>query len=87
MTNKDIRTKLDEKFRTVSLSKGTWTVKESYYWGMFKPGDHLFPLVQEMFPTARLVQYGNHSHGFVGGAKSGSAQDSYFWAKFTFPKE
>lgn len=73
--------------RLVSKSKGIFTVKNSYYWGMFSDGEtKLADFIKSKLPNAQIIDKGNHYHDFVGGAKSGSAQDSYFWVKFTLPE-
>ncbi len=69
--------------KSVSLRKGVYTLKQSYYWGVNKSGEHLWEFVKSKIPNAKLEAYGNHQHAFVGAAKSGSKQDSYFWVKFT----
>lgn len=70
----------------ISYHKGKFTLKRSYYWGITRSGlDVLEPVVREKVPDAVVVGWGNHYHGFVGGAKSGSAQDSYYWISFTVP--
>jgi hypothetical protein len=85
MNLKEARAKLAEKFKLSTYSRGVFKVKKSYYWGFTKSGDELIPAVKAIFPDAEILQSGNHFHAFVGGAKSGSAQDSYWWLTFKVP--
>ena len=87
MKTKDVQSMLgDELGKHLSFRKGVFTVKKSYYWGLTNSGEWLWNRVKEKISSAQLVKYGNHFHSFVGGAKTGSAQDSYFWVKFTIPE-
>ena len=70
-------------FKNVSLHKGIFTVKKSYFYTNEMTTEGIFAEIQKKIPTAKLVDSGNHWHAFVGGAKSGSTQDSYMWVKFT----
>jgi hypothetical protein len=67
---------------SVSCSKGIFTVKKSYFYGGGKALDSLRWLV-ESIPDIKIVESGDHWHSFVGGAKAGTAKDSYVWVKFT----
>jgi len=82
MKTKDIKVRLNDHVDVVSFRDGTFTVKKSYYWGATKDGSNLADKVKALIPEATILDYGNHYHGFVGGAKSGSPQDSYWWVKF-----
>jgi hypothetical protein len=79
---KQIKEVLGDIFDTFSSKDGVYTIKKSYYWGVTKDGSHLGDRVKEKFPNAFILDWGNHWHSFVGGAKSGSAQDSYWFCKF-----
>jgi hypothetical protein len=82
MKTKDIKVRLNDQVDVVSFRDGIFTVKKSYYWGVSKDGSNLADMVKKFIPEATILDYGNHYHGFVGGAKSGSPQDSYWWVKF-----
>ena len=82
MKTKDVREKLGHKVDVVSFRDGIFTVKKSYYWGATKDGSNLVDKVKVLIPEATILEFGNHYHGFVGGAKPGSPQDSYWWVKF-----
>ena len=83
MTSKEVREKLKTSFSTVSLRNGIYTAKKSYHWGIAQSGDVYADIVRNLIPRAKVLDYGNHFHYFVGGAKPGSPKDSYFWVKFT----
>lgn len=84
MKNPEVIKILKSKFDAVSYNKKTnaYTVKDSYYWGVSKGAEAKIEKVKSLFPTAEILSSGNHYHAFVGGAKSGSAKDSYFWVVF-----
>jgi hypothetical protein len=82
MKTKDIKVRLNDQVDVVSFRDGIFTVKKSYYWGATKDGSNLADKVEKLIPGATILDYGNHYHGFVGGAKPGSSKDSYFWVKF-----
>lgn len=67
---------------SVSRKGDIITAKKSYFWGVTSDGSAFAALVEKQYPNARVVDYGNHFHHFVGKAKSGSRQDSYYWVKF-----
>ena len=50
---------------------------------MTQSAQPLVAKVTEKIPNAIIIDSGNHDHNFVGGANSGSAQDSFLWVKFT----
>ena len=77
-----IRSLLSGYFDTVSRKGNVWTVKNSYFWGVTQDGSKTAEKVRSLLPAAKILDYGNHVHAFVGGAKTGSRQDSYFWVKF-----
>lgn len=84
MKAKDIEAK---GFKNVSLRNGVFKVKQSFFYGMFANLDEkLAGKVKESFPNAVIIDKEMHWHKFVGGAKSGSAKDSFVWVTFTFPE-
>lgn len=87
MNAKEIKAKFGPD-AIISVRNGVFTLKKSYFWGFTRSGrDVLEPVVKKHVPNAVIVDSGNHFHAFVGSAKAGSAQDSYFWIKFTVPQE
>jgi hypothetical protein len=82
MSTKEIRQQLGQLFDTFSCRGGVYTIKKSYYWGFTEDGSALADKVKKKLPSADVLDYGNHWHPFVGGAKSGSSQDSYYYCKF-----
>lgn len=78
----EVREILNENFNTFSHREGIFTVKRSYYYGISQSGEKHADIVKNLIPNAEIVDYGNHYHGFVGGSKSGSPQDSYYYVKF-----
>lgn len=84
MKIKEIKNIISTKFKTFSYSKkdDTFTAKKSYFWVVTMSGDHLVPAIKELFPDAEILNFGNHYRPFCGGAKSGSAKDSYYFIKF-----
>jgi hypothetical protein len=87
MKLKDIKEQLDGNADVVSVRHGIYTVKKSYYWGATKDGSELVNAVKSLFNNIIIVDFGNHYHGFVGGAKPGSYNDSYFYCKFKFTNQ
>ena len=79
---KQVKQTLGRIFDTFSSKGGVYTIKKSYYWGFTEDGSALADKVQQKLPQAVIVDYGNHWHPFVGGAKSGSAKDSFYFCKF-----
>lgn len=71
----------------VKKHKGVFTYWVTYHWNCTGTADKLVAHVMEKIPNAVIVDSGNHFHSFVGGAKSGTAQDSFLWVKFTIPEE
>jgi hypothetical protein len=61
---------------------GTITAKWSYYYRFEKTPEGYVEKIQRMFPNARIIDKGDHMHSFVGGARTGGAQDSYMWVRF-----
>ena len=85
MTTKEVSTLLGGT-EHVRKSKGQFKYWQSYYWGVTRSADALIAKVKAAIPQAVITDSGNHFHAFVGGAKSGSAQDSYLWVTFTVPE-
>lgn len=73
---------------TLSLRSGVFAAKRSYFYGVTESGEKFANHVKSTLEKAdtsikvEVVDYGNHFHSFVGGAKSGSSKDSYHWVKF-----
>jgi hypothetical protein len=63
--------------------KGVFRYHNSYFYPYGKTEETLVRLVKDKIPTANIIDSGNHYHDFVGGAKSGSAKDSFFWVTFS----
>jgi len=84
MNTKQVRSILSDVIDTISFRDNTFTVKKSYFWGATKDGSTLAKKVEDLLPGVKVIDYGNHYHAFVGGAKPGSAQDSYLYCKFKF---
>lgn len=82
MKLKDIKRILEGVASVVFIRHGVITAKRSYFWGVTQDGSKFAEQIQSLIPQAQIQDYGNHYHGFVGGAKPGSAQDSYFFCKF-----
>ena len=82
MKTKDIKEKLGHMVDVVSFRQGVFTVKKGYFWGASKDGSELRDKVVGKIPNIEVIDYGNHYHEFVGGARPGSSRDSYWWVKF-----
>lgn len=83
MTSQQVADLLGTQIENIRKSKGDFRFHSSYYWGITKDATSLVEMIKTKIPTAIIVDSGNHYHGFVGGAESGSAQDSFLWVKFT----
>ena len=81
-STKEIKALISHVADRVSFSKGIYTAKKSYYWGLTKDGSDFANKVMSLIPNAEQIDYGKHYHGFVGGAKTCSEKDSYFYVKF-----
>lgn len=84
MNTKQVRSILSDAIDTISFRDNTFTVKKSYFWGVTKDGSSLASKVEKLLPGVKVIDYGNHYHGFVGGARPGSSKDSYLYCKFKF---
>ena len=72
-------------FHVISVRKGIYTVKTGFFYRNSLSPDVMKQKVLSKIPSATILDAGEHWHAFVGGAKPGSAQDSYMWVKFTIP--
>ena len=82
---KTTRTQIQDALTCSAVSKnrdGNFIAKWSYFYRCGKSPEGYATKVQEVFPDAVIVQTGDHFHAFCGGAKSGSATDSYMWVEF-----
>lgn len=84
MTTKEVAKLLSTEH--VSKHKGQFKYWVSYFWSVDGGVDGLAKRVKERIPDVVFTGNGNHFHQFVGGAKSGSAKDSYVWVTFTIPE-
>lgn len=79
---------LEGSVDVISKRKDIYQVKRSFFYRHGMDSDKLASNVKAAIEAkdktvkVKLVDNGEHWHGFVGGAKSGSSQDSYFWVKF-----
>ena len=85
MTNKEIRQTLQDHFGdepgSVSYYRGTWTVREGYFYRHGRTEDGVEAEVLEIFPEAKIVGKGDHWAAFRGGASMKAS--SHFWVEFT----
>lgn len=70
----------------VSKKGNVFTFKRSYFQGTTKSGEEFAERIASRISShsrfkAKVADYGNHFHAFVGGAKAGSPKDSYLWTK------
>ena len=83
MKRSEIRKVVAENCNTFTFHKdGTITAKWSYFYRMGHTPEKYAEKIKAIFPTATIVETGDHFHAFVGGAKTGSACDSYMWVHF-----
>jgi len=82
MKSEEVSRKLGVSPEYVRKSKGIFRYHVSYFYGIIKDAQSLINKVLLTFPEAEIIDSGNHWHKFVGGAKSGSAKDSFLWVKF-----
>lgn len=79
---------VDVKVDVLSKRGDVFSAKRSYYWGISSSGEGFKDKIVKALEAndgrikIEVVEFGNHAHSFVGSAKAGSAQDSYFWVKF-----
>ena len=79
---KEIKKALEMVSDKISVRNGVYTIKKSYFYGFGKDGSELAKKVESKLDNAVVIDYGNHWHPFVGGAKPGSSKDSYLFCKF-----
>ncbi len=82
MTSFEVAEKLEVSTEEVRKYKGTFRYHVSYYWGVTRDATALINRIKAKIPEAVVLDSGNHFHSFVGGAKSGSAKDSFLWVHF-----
>ena len=82
MDTKQVKKALEMVSDKISVRNGVYTIKKSYFYGFGKDGSELAKKVESKLDNAVVIDYGNHWHPFVGGAKSGSSKDSYLYCKF-----
>lgn len=70
----------------VSVSKGVYKIKRSYFSGGERLLNSMLERVKKIDGII-VMDSGDHWHSFVGGAKAGSAQDSYVWITFTLKEK
>lgn len=85
MTTKQVSELLGSK--NVSHRNGKFKYWSSYYYRHGKSESTLIQNVKQKIPNAVIVDSGDHFHSFVGGAKSGSPKDSYFYVYFTLGEQ
>jgi len=83
MKTKEVKEKLSSIADVLSVRGGIYTAKKSYFWGFGKDGSEFADKIKKIIPEAKIEDYGNHWHPFVGGAKPGSSKDSYLFCKFS----
>jgi len=78
---------LDLNPEYVKSSKGNFTYFKSFFSCLFsnvdeKMKDKILAKAKENNINIQIIDNGCHYHDFVGGAKSGSAKDSYHYVTF-----
>ena len=63
-----------------------FVAKWSYFYRHGMTEEALSEKVKRLLPSAIIIESGDHLHGFVGGAKAGSSQDSYMYVEFALPQ-
>ena len=67
------------------LGKNSYRAMWSYFYRHGATPELKKNRVEETLRDAKIVDVGDHWHEFVGGAESGSAQDSFMWVDFVLP--
>lgn len=81
MTTKQVSALL--KTEDIRKNKGVFTYWSSYFFRtQGRSEDKLKQDVLRYVPNAVVIDSGDHYHGFVESAASGSPKDSFFWVKF-----
>ena len=85
ITKKEVTEKLKGIFTVIGVNtkKRCFVAKKSYYYRTVKL-DQLEIELKKVFPNANIIGCGDHFRPFYGGAKAGSAKDSYLYIEFNF---
>jgi hypothetical protein len=83
MTTKQVAKMLGVSEDSMRKYKGVFRYHQSYYYRHGMDGTTVRDRVLQKIPDAKILDYGDHYHSFVGGCKDGSDRDSFFWVKFT----
>ena len=67
---------------TLSVRDSVYTAKWCFFYKNNRSAETCKEHVESVFPNAYVKDSGGHWHSFVGGAKTGGPQDSYFWVTF-----
>jgi hypothetical protein len=79
----EIKAKIADECDAFTFHKdGTITMKWSYFYRFDRTPKKYAEKVKGIFPDATIIDTGDQFHGFVGGSKCGSSQDSYMWVQF-----
>lgn len=70
---------------TVSRKGNTVTIRQGYFYGMSKSGEHLANAAKRLIPGITNIEYGNKWKSFRGG--DSVAQGSHYWCRFDLPVE
>ena len=82
MTTNEAATKLGINSKYLKKYKGQFKYWRSFFYRGQGTSHGLVDFIKAKIPTAEITNHGEHWHEFVGGAKSGSAQDSFWWVTF-----
>ena len=83
MITKEVAKMLGVSENSLRKYKGVFRWHKSYFYLYEKYGyNEMMNYILSKIPDAEIVDYGDHWHSFVGGAKGGSEKDSFFWVKF-----
>lgn len=83
MKKNEVAKMLEVNEDSVRKYKGVFRWHQSYYYRHGKGGsEKMQEYILSKIPHAEIEDHGDHWHSFVGGAKSGSEKDSFFWVKF-----
>lgn len=83
MKTAEIAKLLDSNTKHVRKYKGVYRYHLSYYYRHGNTPQEMVEFVKSKIPSVEVIGCGDHMHAFVGGAKSGSAKDSFMWVTFT----
>ena len=79
MTLKEIKEKINAG--SISQKDGIITVRFGYFYRMERSAKKYAEKIKEIFPSATIIEKGDHSTSFRGGASL--ANSSHFYVKFT----